>query len=246
MRGFGDSGSDNDRGARRRRNGRNIVGLHLGGKKPGLMASMGKIGSDSKKGNGFHLHGAKISRKVMGNGRKVVTALGGINGWKIVHSTGMTLIKKKKVSFTANKYMSVVCTSKNHLIIPFKENLGGEHDGTIRKGNIKSKHVSVEIEEDLEDSDVLKILHKDMLDSVMNITNSFSPGIDDCNFVPGEGKIVSDVMGNGLGETPSPLMFSPFRPIAFQHAIENHLLAAHYRLSHNKPENFSSFLRFGL
>ncbi|KAK0596933.1 hypothetical protein LWI29_020324 [Acer saccharum] len=35
-------------------------------------------------------------------------------------------------------------------------------------------------------------------------------------------------------------------PIAFQHAIDNHLCAAHYRLSPNKPEKSSSFLRFGL
>ncbi|KAK0597362.1 hypothetical protein LWI29_024539 [Acer saccharum] len=170
-----------------RRNGRNIVGSHLGGKKLWSMAGMGKIGSDSRHGNGLHSHGTEISRKVMEISNREVS-------------------RKKQVHFTANKYRGALVTSKNHLIRPFKENLAGEQEWTIRKGNIKSKQVSAEIEKDLEDSNVLKILHKDMLDSVVNITNSLSPGIDGCNSILGEGKIISDVVSNGLGGTPSPLM----------------------------------------
>ncbi|KAK1568819.1 hypothetical protein Q3G72_029272 [Acer saccharum] len=74
--------------------------------------------------------------------------------------------RKKHMPLTASKYRVSAGTNKGHLNQPLKENLSGVLEGTTSKSINKGKQISTKMEENLEDSDVLKILHKDMIESV--------------------------------------------------------------------------------
>ncbi|KAI9153279.1 hypothetical protein LWI28_008729 [Acer negundo] len=169
------------------------MGSYLSGKKHGLMAGLGKASSDNRQDIGPPSHRAKTSRKVMGNGKETVTPPRVLYGWKVIHYDRVDINRVR-----------ILGTNKGYLTRPLKENLCGEHKGTINKGINKGKQISTEMGEELKDSDVLKILHKDMLDSVVFVNISPSLGLDGCISVPGEGQTGSDDLGNGVVRTSSP------------------------------------------
>ncbi|KAK0573323.1 hypothetical protein LWI29_006396 [Acer saccharum] len=98
---------------------------------------------------------------------------------------------KKLVPSSTNKYLVTTNTNKSHNSVSLKENMG---EG---KGSNKGKQVNVELEEDLEDSEVLKLLHNDMMDIVMTATIAPSTGIDGCSSGLGEGNSSSSVICDG-------------------------------------------------
>ncbi|KAK0587068.1 hypothetical protein LWI29_016800 [Acer saccharum] len=155
-----------------RRNGRNNMGLSFGGKISALLVGSGKASNDTRQGNGSPSHGAEIYGKLTKPPRILVLT-------KISNREGS---KKKQVPYTVSKYKVSAGTNKGLLNRPLKENLSGVHEGTMSKSINKGKQISIEMDEDLEDSDVLKILYKDMLDSVVIGTGSISPSpnLDRC------------------------------------------------------------------
>ncbi|KAK4834595.1 hypothetical protein QYF36_025287 [Acer negundo] len=161
----------------------------------------GKASSDNRQDIGPPSHRTKTSGKVMGNGKETVTPPRVLYGWKVIHYDRVDI---NRVPFTASKYRVSAGTNKGYLTRPLKENLCGEHKGTINKGINKGKQISTEMGEELKDPDVLKILHKDMLDSVVSVNISPSLGLDGCISVPGEGQTGSDDLGNGVVRTSSP------------------------------------------
>ncbi|KAK4850759.1 hypothetical protein QYF36_009560 [Acer negundo] len=82
---------------------------------------------------------------------------------------------------TANKYLVTTSTNKSHHYVSSNENRGGGHTSECIKGSNKGKQVNVELDENLEDSEVLKLLHKDMMDTIIIATISPSTSIDGCN-----------------------------------------------------------------
>ncbi|KAK3204901.1 hypothetical protein Dsin_018947 [Dipteronia sinensis] len=108
--------------------------------------------------------------------------------------------RKKLVPSTANKYLVTTNSNNRHNSVSFKENRGVGHTPALPKYNNssnKGKQVNVELEEDLEDSEVLKLLHKDMMDTVMPATVIPSTGIDGYSSGPGEGNSSSSVICDG-------------------------------------------------
>ncbi|KAK0573270.1 hypothetical protein LWI29_005431 [Acer saccharum] len=112
--------------------------------------------------------------------------------------------RKKHVPLTASKYRVFTGTNKGLLNRPLKENLSGINEGTISKSINKGKQISTEMEEDLEDSDVLKISYTGMLEFVGAGNSPPSTSFDGHIFGPGEGQIGSDDLGNGIVEPLPP------------------------------------------
>ncbi|KAK4846881.1 hypothetical protein QYF36_022951 [Acer negundo] len=204
-----------------------IWGRLLVAKKSRLLARSGKVSSDTRQGNGSPSHGAETSRKVMGIGKKATIAFGMIYSWKAIYHIrdvinmggsrfvvlakdgDEALTRRKALSISSQlpkplKYLVLVEISnrkgsrKKH--VPFTTS---KHRASINKG----KHISSEMEEDLEDLDVLKILHKDSLDSV--VVGNIAPflSLDGSISSLGEGEISCIYLGIGLvGPLPPRLV----------------------------------------
>ncbi|KAK4836026.1 hypothetical protein QYF36_017579 [Acer negundo] len=74
--------------------------------------------------------------------------------------------RKKQVPSTVSKYLVFKGANESLFNSAFKENLGGNHCSEESMGSNKDKQGSTVMEEDIEDSDVLRSLHKDMMESV--------------------------------------------------------------------------------
>ncbi|KAK1587230.1 hypothetical protein Q3G72_010829 [Acer saccharum] len=145
------------------------------------MAGSRKASSDTRKGNGSLSHRVETSGKIVGISKKATIAPGMIYGRKTIHPI--------RDGINSGGVLGKVL-GKNRFILLLAST------GFLQ--------ISTEMEEDLEDSDVLKILHKDMLDSVVTSTNSLSPSLDGCSSGPSEGQIYSDDLGNGVVGPPPP------------------------------------------
>ncbi|KAK4836618.1 hypothetical protein QYF36_025422 [Acer negundo] len=118
----------------------------------------GRSSSDTRYGSGSPVNGAEVSGKDVGNRKETVKPYMAKYA-KISNKDGN---RKKLVPYTANKFLVTANTNKSHHTAPFKENRGERHTPEYSKGSNKGKQVNVELEEDLEDSKVLNILHKDI------------------------------------------------------------------------------------
>ncbi|KAK1568848.1 hypothetical protein Q3G72_029685 [Acer saccharum] len=105
--------------------------------------------------------------------------------------------RKKLVPSLATKYLVTATSNKSHHSVSSKEYRGGGITPGCTVGSIKGKQTIVELEEDLEDSEVLKLLHKDMMDTVITATVAPSTGIDGCSSGLGEGSSNSSVILDG-------------------------------------------------
>ncbi|KAK0592278.1 hypothetical protein LWI29_016398 [Acer saccharum] len=105
--------------------------------------------------------------------------------------------RKNLVPSLATKYLGTATSNKSHHSVSSKEYRGGGITPGCTVGSIKGKQTTVELEEDLEDSEVLKLLHKDMMDTVITATVAPSTGIVGCSSGPGEGSSNSSVILDG-------------------------------------------------
>ncbi|KAK1568182.1 hypothetical protein Q3G72_021448 [Acer saccharum] len=189
------------------------MGASSGGKKAGTMGSMGKISSDTRYGDGLPVYGVDVSGKGVGNRKETVKPYVSINGRKvgnpvkegnnIMGASRFAVLSKEVIEgSTENKRLHI---PKKPILVPITSVLAeisnkGGHIPTLSKyskGSNKGKQVNVELEEDLEDSEVLKLLHNDMMDTVMTATIAPSTGIDGCSSGLGEGNSSSSVICDG-------------------------------------------------
>ncbi|KAK0581890.1 hypothetical protein LWI29_019149 [Acer saccharum] len=135
----------------------------MGGKNSDIAGVIGKSSGMAKVGSGSPSYGGEISRKTMSNRRVAGKVHAVVNGRKIVHPTkngnlGNNLSGGSRFVVLSDIAGDDPSTKQGSSLL--KENLCSE-------GAIVCQDNSSSLVEDLEDSDVLRSLHANVMDSVM-------------------------------------------------------------------------------